>query len=223
MSEVITKEHTPRGSKLTCSGCGLPICEVIRDDAYVGSNAWGRFFGNWRVPEPATGTLVDHIRCPVCGGRWIKDKMPGLSFHFDGYGWWPSGSRVKKPKHPMVVKRGWLHSLIRKLGIKLDKATFSVTLRSGADALTFGDYMPVTEHVPFDVGGIGIKFNTVVAVTINIAVGVREEEKAILGVSKIQAEVPSSVARDQRLSARMRSPYPNLEIPVYITLYRKKK
>lgn len=127
-SVTITRDYTPRGSKVTCSYCGFHICEVVVDDARSGTypDCWSNVFGNWRVPEPRRGMLLSDIRCPHCGGRWVKDKAAtgGAEFvHFEGYGWWPG---IRSPRTvpftsavpPYAVRRPWWERALHKMGFR---------------------------------------------------------------------------------------------------------
>lgn len=222
----ITRAHTPRGSRVTCSDCGLPICEVVVDDAYAGTygNRWGNVFGNWRVEPPRTGQLLSGIQCPACGGQWIRERRMGAGFvHFAGYGWWP-GELVtpKNPSHPFVVKRGWWTRLVERMGVKLNKATFSVMAEADGDPSKFGAYVTVTAAAPFDVDMIGIKFNTVVPIDVAVATGDKDVEMWFMSTTETEPKTPCVITRGHRVALKMKSFYPNLTIPIYVTLYRKK-
>lgn len=110
--QKLSPTHAPQGTRVTCSMCALPICEIVVADARAGAIGWHNFFGNWRVEQPRIGMRLSDIECPACGGAWIKTssfpRAGGVQTHMAGYGWWPgiSTERPVKPTHPFVVKRG---------------------------------------------------------------------------------------------------------------------
>lgn len=111
----ITSRHTPLGTKVTCSGCGMIICEVVVTDAYLGCmKPQSEIFGKWRVPEPKLGQAFGSITCPSCGGRWLKDpytNTKGELLHFEGYGWWPGKPEKQTvsipPEASFKVRKSW--------------------------------------------------------------------------------------------------------------------
>ena len=63
-----------KGDKIICEN-GHPIGEALRDLS-PGDLNWSDAFGNWTEAgfQPAVGQ--QHLKCKICGARWVFPGLP---------------------------------------------------------------------------------------------------------------------------------------------------